>query len=248
MKKNFGAILSDLDDTLTTDGRLPAVAYEALWKLKEKGMYLAIVSGRPASWADCLMRIFPIDAMVFENGAGLMFWDGGVVRTKNFATQSLVEYRKRLDSIVGELKAMIPSLKLAADQPFRLYDYAIDFAEERPFLSEAEINKAMDFLATQQGVTSKLSSIHINFWLGDHTKVTAVDYLIKNDLLKLGISQEDVLYCGDSPNDAPLFGYFKESVGVANVREYLEKMEAKPAYISKRAGGEGFREIVDHLS
>ena len=41
-------ILMDIDDTLTREGKLLASSYTALWKLKEAGLRVIPVTGRPA--------------------------------------------------------------------------------------------------------------------------------------------------------------------------------------------------------
>ena len=42
--------LMDIDDTLTTEGKLPAESYAALWSLKEAGLIVVPITGRPAGW------------------------------------------------------------------------------------------------------------------------------------------------------------------------------------------------------
>jgi HAD superfamily hydrolase (TIGR01484 family) len=62
-------LLFDIDDTLTTDGRLTAAAYAALERLKRAGRIVVAVTGRPAGWCDHIARMWPVDAVVGENGA-----------------------------------------------------------------------------------------------------------------------------------------------------------------------------------
>ncbi len=52
---------------------------------------------------------------------------------------------------------------------------------------------------------------------------------------------------GDSPNDAPLFSFFENSVGVANVRRFSGRMAAAPKYVTAAASGAGFAELAAHL-
>jgi HAD superfamily hydrolase (TIGR01484 family) len=234
------AVFSDLDDTLTEESLVHPDTYRTLWDLKDKGYRLAIISGRPAGWADCLMRVWPLDAMVFENGAGYLWRDG-----KNVRTQLLAEPgdRKVLQTEFDRLKKEIPALKLAADQPYRRFDFAIDFAEEPPFLDEAQVEQVMASLARNAAITAKLSSIHVNYWCGKHTKVTASEHLLAR--WKLG--KEKVVFFGDSPNDEPLFAYFPASVGVANIAKYLSRLKAKPSRVTKAPGGRGFQEVAAQL-
>ena len=75
--------LMDIDDTLTRQGKLLASSYAALWKLKEAGLKVIPVTGRPAGWCDLIAREWPVDGVVGENGA-LAFWEepGSVLKTE----------------------------------------------------------------------------------------------------------------------------------------------------------------------
>ena len=46
------AVLTDIDDTLTLHGQLPAEAFSALWALKHAGLKVIPITGRPAGWCD----------------------------------------------------------------------------------------------------------------------------------------------------------------------------------------------------
>src|SRR6187551_93772 len=64
-------VFTDIDETVSTDGRLTAEAYGALEALKAAGFLVIPVTGRPAGWCDQICRFWPVDAVVGENGA---FW------------------------------------------------------------------------------------------------------------------------------------------------------------------------------
>jgi hydroxymethylpyrimidine pyrophosphatase-like HAD family hydrolase len=55
------------------------------------------------------------------------------------------------------------------------------------------------------------------------------------------------VFVGDSPNDAPMFAFFPNSVGVANVRPFLDRIAAPPSYVTQRDAGAGFVELADAL-
>jgi|694.fasta_scaffold83596_3 HAD superfamily hydrolase (TIGR01484 family) len=241
-------VFSDLDDTLTDDSLLLPSTLQALHELKKRGFWIVIVSGRPAGWADSIMRLVPLDAMIFENGAGLMWREQSRIKTLCLApNQNLQEQKKILQDCFDRIQKHIPELKLATDQPYRLFDFAIDFNEEPPKLSTEQVNWILDFLKKDKRVTAKLSSIHINYWVGNHTKLTACQYLIDNFGKLFNATKDNLVYSGDSPNDEPLFGFFPNSVGVANVTQYLPVMKDHPKYITEKAGGLGFQELVFHL-
>src|SRR6202162_2727853 len=68
-------VLTDIDDTLTTDGRLPAAAYGALEQLAARGYRVIPVTGRPAGWCDLIARFWPGEAVIGEDGAVYFRYD-----------------------------------------------------------------------------------------------------------------------------------------------------------------------------
>ena len=52
-------------------------------------------------------------------------------------------------------------------------------------------------------------------------------------------------FIGDSPNDSTMFGFFKNSVGVATVVELMNNIENPPKYITQNYSGNGFVELAD---
>ena len=62
--KNIRFILTDIDDTLTENGRLPAKSYQALERLKQAGLKVIPITGRPAGWCDQIARMWPVDGAV----------------------------------------------------------------------------------------------------------------------------------------------------------------------------------------
>ena len=57
-------VLTDIDGTLTTDGRLPASTYLALDGLRQVGLHVIPVTGRCIAWAEILTRLWPVDAII----------------------------------------------------------------------------------------------------------------------------------------------------------------------------------------
>jgi hydroxymethylpyrimidine pyrophosphatase-like HAD family hydrolase len=53
-----------------------------------------------------------------------------------------------------------------------------------------------------------------------------------------------IVYAGDSPNDAPMFAFFPNSVGVANVAPYRAIMAHLPRFVTSAEGGDGFAELA----
>lgn len=236
------AVFTDIDDTLTTDGKLTADAYTALWRLSEAGVRVVAVTGRPAGWCDMIAREWPADAVVGENGAFAMRARSGRVETI-FHPEARHEYRERLAELEREVLATVPDVRVAGDQSFRWFDLAIDFAEEEPRLDISVARRVRD-LCVARGAVAKISSIHVNAWYGSYSKLEMARQVTAE---WLSLTPEDVVYVGDSPNDEPLFAGFPLSVGVANLAVFLDDLDTQPTYITARPSGAGFAELADRL-
>lgn len=244
------AVLTDIDDTLTEHGRLPALAYAALERLRAAGLLVIPVTGRPAGWCDLIARQWPVDAVVGENGA---FWfrhdDRGHKTERHYLRPNGLwqSDRQRLDRIAEEILRDVPGTALAADQAYRAVDVAIDFCEDVPPLPVADIARIVTAFE-QQGATAKVSSIHVNAWFGNHDKLSCSLDLLQRAFGIDGAAQRDqVIFVGDSPNDAPMFGFFPNAVGVANVLEFEGRIAHLPAYVTKAPSARGFAELADML-
>ncbi|HEX5317810.1 MAG TPA: HAD hydrolase family protein [Stellaceae bacterium] len=239
-------VLTDIDDTLTTAGRLTAGAYGALERLADKGYRMIPVTGRPAGWCDMIARFWPVDAVVGENGAFYFRYDRAARRMtrRHFAGPP---DRARLDALAAEILAAVPGARLAADQPYRLADLAIDFREDCGPLPQDDIDRIVELFETA-GAIAKVSSIHVNGWFGAWDKLAMTRILFREEYgLDLDAVRETVAFIGDSPNDAPMFGYFPNAVGVANVRPYLPRIATPPAYVTEAEAGAGFVEFAERL-
>jgi hydroxymethylpyrimidine pyrophosphatase-like HAD family hydrolase len=141
----------------------------------------------------------------------------------------------------------VPGCALASDQQYREADIAIDFCEDVPELPRAEVDRIVAIMEAE-GLTAKVSSIHVNGWFGRYDKLGMTKRFLADAFgIDLDAERERFVFAGDSPNDAPMFGYFPNAVGVANVRAFLDRIETPPAWITQREAGEGFVELVDAL-
>lgn len=241
--RGISTLFCDIDDTLTLEGRVPAAAYSALWAAHQAGIAVVPVTGRPAGWCDHLARMWPVAAVVGENGAlAYAMADGQMRRIYAPRRPGDAEGLRRVERRV---LAEVPGCRIAADQPFRIYDLAVDFAEEVERLDEAAIDRIVAIFA-EEGAQAKVSSIHVNGWYGDHDKLSMCLRCCE-ELLGGPLDLRRALYAGDSPNDEPMFAHFRHSVGVANVRQFVPRMTHLPAYITPAEGGAGFAELVAHL-
>ena len=243
-------ILTDIDDTLTLAGKLPSAAYSALWRLAAAGYEVIPVTGRPAGWCDLIARQWPVAGVVGENGALYFRYDEKrrIMKRHYWKTEDERSIdRRQLAAIREEVLRKIPGCAVAADQAYREADLAIDFCEDVEPLS-AEAVQAIVECFTRAGATAKVSSIHVNGWYGDYDKL-AMSRRFFADIFAVDIRKDrnQIVYAGDSPNDAPMFGFFPHSVGVANVRHFAGQLEHQPAWITEKEGGEGFAELADFL-
>ncbi len=240
-------VLSDIDDSLTLDGRVPAVAFDAMERLRRAGLKMIPITGRPAGWCDHIARMWPVDAVVGENGAFYFHHDEGARRMRRRYWKGAAERaadRKRLGEIETRILAAVPGAAVASDQAYREADLAIDYCEDVPPLSDADVERIVG-LFEAAGARAKVSSIHVNGWFGDYDKL-AMTRIMFAELFGVDLDavRETVVFVGDSPNDAPMFGYFPHAVGVANVRAFADRLEHLPKWIAEGPGGHGFAELA----
>ena len=238
-------VLLDIDDTLTTRGKLGAQAYGALEALQRAGKKVIPVTGRPAGWCDHIARMWPVDAVVGENGAFYFCLAGGKL-AKRFVDDEPTRARQRreLHKLAKAILRQVPGAALASDQPYRETDLAIDYCEDVPPLPDEAVERIVA-LMRDAGLSAKVSSIHVNGWFGRYDKLATVRRLFAERFgVDLEAENRRVVYAGDSPNDAPMFGFFQHAVGVANVRRFPG---LEPKYVTESAAGAGFAELAAHL-
>ena len=249
-RDNVRGVLTDIDDTLTTHGRLTAEAYAALERLHDAGMLVIPITGRPAGWCDHIARMWPVAGVVGENGALWMRHDNAaqrLIRRFDASEEEREKNRARVAAVGARILDEVRGCALASDQHYRETDLAIDFCEDVPRLPPEDIDRIVAIMQ-QHGMTAKVSSIHVNGWFGHYDKLAMTRTLLREAFaIDLDAEADRFVFAGDSPNDAPMFGYFARSVGVANVREQLARIATPPAYVTQRARGAGFAELADYL-
>lgn len=242
----------DIDDTLSTSGKLTSEAFGALWRLKEAGFAVVPITGRPAGWCDHIARFWPVDAVVGENGAFTFFMEKGIRRRIDTPAGAEPDaLRTRLGELKREIRAGFPEARWASDQAYREYDLAIDVREDVPAWTREKVD-ALLALCHARGAHAKLSSIHVNAWFGEYDKRKGFEHwLLNRGAPGLPAGQapkwDQWLYIGDSPNDEPMFAAFRHTVGVANLRQYLDRLHSPPRWITSKPSGAGFAELVDRL-
>lgn len=245
--RHLRAVLCDIDDTLTWQGRLPAVAYDALERLRGSNLIVVPITGRPAGWCDHIARMWPVDGIVGENGAFYFHYDSEsqeMIRQYWRTVKQRKDDRARLDVIKSRVLEEIPGAAIATDQAYREADLAIDFCEDVRRLPTKQIERIVQIFHAA-GATAKVSSIHVNGWFGNYDKLTMTKRMFEQ-VFSIDIESNPavITFVGDSPNDADMFDFFPNAVGVANVRDWVDSLKTKPRWVTENPGGFGFAEFA----
>jgi len=247
---NIKVVFADIDDTLTLNGRLHGNAYQAMENIRQAGILMIPVTGRPAGWCDLIARMWPVDGVVGENGAFYFRHDEAMRKLiKRFQMETNVRAANRVlyQDIGRDILTQITGTALASDQLYREADLAIDFCEDVPALNDDAIDGIVGIMESR-GLTAKVSSIHVNGWFGDYDKLTMTKLMMSECFdMDLDAEKQHMVFVGDSPNDQPMFGYFPHSVGVANLKQFENRLDLKPAYLTPSPGGDGFVELAEAL-
>ena len=232
----------DLDGTFISNDSLKSSTYRYLEKLRDNKIKTVVVTGRPAGWCDLIARWWPVNSVIGENGAlSYSMLNGKMDRQFYDDSVSLEKSKELLDSLLNEIKAKFGEIYLAADQPFRQWDLALDISEENS-LSLNKVREIYDFCISR-GANAAISNIHLNVWYGKYTKCDMALKILDNWNVKI----DECVYVGDSPNDSPMFKKFPISVGVKSVLDYSDFIKDYPSYVTERDGNQGFEDLVDSI-
>ena len=266
-RRGITGVLTDIDDTLTTDGAITPDALAALADLKAAGLPVIAVTGRPVGWSEPFALAWPLNAIVAENGAVALFREthleqAGLKHKKDLhpneylREQLLKKYQQseavrhenfaRMQRVAARVLQGVPGAQLAQDSAGRETDIAIDHSEFTT-LSPGRIHDVLRIMRSE-GMTASVSSIHINGWFGTHNKLLGARWAVR-ELLGRDLEAEVAqwVFIGDSTNDELMFEAFPNSVGVANVRRFEAQLIVKPRYIAGEKRGAGFAEFVEAL-
>ncbi len=244
-RRKIRLVLTDVDDTLTFAGRLSAATYDALERLERAGIVVIPVTAAPAGWCDLMARMWPVRAVIGENG-GLCFSRGGEGRELRRAFWQSDDERARsmarLADIAAQILAAFPEAITAADQPFRQTTWALQVA------GKGDVAARMAATWRGAGAAATINTLWVLGWFGGFDKL-AMARRVARELLALDLAAESeaVLYVGNSLNDEPMFRFFPNSVGVSTVADYLDRLTAVPQWVTRGSGGAGFGEVAEML-
>lgn len=260
-------VLTDIDDTLTTNGAITADALAALADLKAAGLPVIAVTGRPVGWSEPFALAWPLDAIVTENGAVALFretdlektdikYKNGLQPNEYARKQLLKKYQQsepdrqenfaRMQRVAARVLRDVPGAQLAQDSASRETDIAIDHSEFTHLRPEqiAEVLRIM----RSEGMAASVSSIHINGWFGTHNKLQGARWAVRELLGRdLDAESSQWVFIGDSTNDELMFEALPNSIGVANVRRFEAQLTHLPRYITQAERGAGFAEVARAL-
>lgn len=248
-RRTIQGVLTDIDDTLTSHGRLTAEVLGALERLRRAGLRLIAVTGRPTYWAQPLLRLCGFDAVIAENGASAFWLDtSGMQQTWFYADASArLAQRRTLDEFALRLSARFPMVPLADDAAQRVGDLAFDIGENVPALAAAQVDEVTGFIRAN-GFFAQASSIHAHASLVQFSKQAASAQVLQD---VFGVddahARDTYAFIGDSGNDASMFAHYPHSIGVANVAPFLPKLPQAPAYVTQQAYGAGFVEAANFI-
>ena len=255
-------VLTDIDDTLSTEGEVPAQVVQVLAALRAAGLHVIPVTGRPVGWSVPFAQAWPVDAIVAENGAvallpaeenkgqigseplpskrrqlSKIYQQGAAVRSANFV---------RMQQVLARIEAVVPGARRATDSAGRETDIAIDHSEFTQ-LPQAQMDQCVQLMRAA-GMSATVSSIHINGWFGAHNKWEGARWIVRTLFGRVLEDETDRwVYVGDSTNDQVMFEHFGHSVGVANIARFVAQLQHLPRYVTQGERGAGFAELVHHL-
>lgn len=244
-RRSLVGVLTDIDDTLTTDGAITPDALVALAALREAGLHVVAVTGRPVGWSEPFAQAWPVQAIVAENGAVALVreTDGRLRKLYQQDAATREQNFQRLQAAARHIVDTVPGVQLAQDSAGRETDIAIDHSE----FTQLPADRIEQVVAVMraQGLHATVSSIHINGWFGDHDKLSGARWILR-ELLGRDLEAEidQWAYVGDSTNDERMFARFPNAVGVANVRRFSSVLRHLPAYVAAGERGIGFAQVA----
>ncbi len=241
-------VLTDIDDTLTTDGAVPASVVQALADLRAAGLHVVPITGRPVGWSEPFAQAWPVDAIVAENGAVALRRNagGGLDRLYQQDAATRARHFARMQQVLAEIEATVPGAVRATDSAGRETDIAIDHSEFTQ-LPQAQIDQCVAIMQAA-GMNATVSSIHINGWFGAHNKLEGARWIARTLFGKdLDADLQRWAYIGDSTNDQLMFAHLPHSFGVANIARFVPQLAHLPRYVTPSERGEGFIELVQAI-
>jgi HAD superfamily hydrolase (TIGR01484 family) len=245
--RGLRGLLFDLDDTVLTHGLLTRAAYDALWSLRDAGLALVAVTGRPCGWGQVVARQWPVDGCVTENGAVHVRREGASIAVDDACDAATRRGRRvRLAQLVERVRELVPEARLTDDVELRRSDVTWDVGE-RMRLPDDRV-RAIVRAIEEAGARWSRSSVHLHASYDADDKASGVLRFLHAHLgVEAGAAVVRFAFAGDSGNDAACFAAFRTTFGVANVRAAARTLSVPPRFVAPRPMGDGFADIAAAL-
>jgi HAD superfamily hydrolase (TIGR01484 family) len=230
-------VASDIDGTLTCADKFTPRLLEAIAQLTQANLPLLLVTGRSAGWVDALRNYLPVVGAIAENGGVFFPQDGSYQLLGDFPP--LATHRQHLSDAFFQLQQLHPQIQASTDNVFRLTDWTFDVAG----LSEEDLG-AIALQCQRWGWSFTYSTVQCHIKPKLQNKAWGIQQVLTLHFPHLNPAQ--VLTVGDSPNDEAMFdpAIFPVSVGVANILEYVDRLQHPPQYVTTQPEVDGFCEMV----
>jgi hypothetical protein len=234
-------VATDMDGTLTRQGRFTRELLQGLEKLQEANIAVVIVTGRSAGWVQGLAHYLPVAGAMAENG-GAYIARANAEAERLTDLPDLVLHRQQLAGLFAELQQSFPHLVPSSDNAFRLTDWTFDIAE----LTQADLHQLQP-ICQAAGWGFTYSTVQCHLYRPGQSKAAGLQEVLSRYFPN--ITSRQVITVGDSPNDESLFNraLFPYGVGVANLKDYWPQLTHRPTYVANAPEVDGFLELVDIL-
>jgi hypothetical protein len=181
-------VLTDIDDTLTHCGFLPAQTYLAIERLHTAGFKVIPVTAASSGWCDLIARMWPVDAIIGENG-GLYFrreGDPGVIVRRYWSGDAERQrHARRLSALADHIRRSIPRSGLAHDQHYRETTLAITSSDGT---APADADEIVPLLQAA-GAHATINSMWVLGWFAHFDKLAMTRRMIQ-ELFSIDIETE----------------------------------------------------------
>lgn len=235
--QRVAVVATDLDGTLTYQGKFTPELLQALEALAAASVAVVVVTGRSAGWVSGLVSYLPVVGAIAENGGIFYPSNGTPVLLTPIA--DLKHHRQQLAAAFAHLLTEFPHLRETEDNPFRVTDWTFDVAG----LTSDNLQRLRS-LCAEMGWGFTFSTVHCHIKPHLQDKAGALMQVLGDCFPDY--RGDRIVTVGDSPNDESLFNpaLFPLSVGVANLAEYLDILTHHPAYLTDLPESQGFCELV----
>lgn len=241
--KQVRLIATDMDGTLTCQGKFTPALLQAFHDLAIAGVTVLVVTGRSAGWVNGLANYLPVAGAIAENGG--IFYPTPNPDDSSGEGQLIVpiadiaRHRHQLAAMFASLQQAFPQIQESSDNQFRLTDWTFDVAG-----LSSEMLRQMGDRCQAQGWGFTYSTVQCHIKLAQQDKAPGLAWVLQRFFPAYAL--EEVVTVGDSPNDASLFDsrQFPLSIGVANVWHYQNRLEYHPTYVTAAPEVEGFCELA----